>query len=283
MQAQPKPCAAREIASIICAGWEDGVPGGRKLFDCVCRIFLGGLLGVYDHCRDKAGFRRRRQLYHWFSFSDLTRESMVAWISKNKMAVTYLIREMAFFSASCCSPLEDFMNERYYWASMKRNAYSATNKLRVMLNDATLSREGPAIDSDCCLFSGEGPIFPSRPADASWLLADSVLIGFNKKNLRYSPRRMDSSFYDKMKNVFTEVDIERASELRLANLPPDDESEYAEAAVEVKEIVEKAWESGLVESLRSRGSEFTYYFLFPLGVSLCGSIAPLKHAERLFR
>ena len=246
-------------------------------------MLLGGLLGVYDHCEDKACFRSRRQLYHWFSFSDLTRESMATWICKNKMAVTYLIREMAFFSASCCSPLEDFMNDRYYWASMKRNAYAATNKLRSMLNDASLSREGPALDSDCCLFSGDAPVFPSRPADATWLLADSVLIGFNKKNLRYSPRRMDSSFYDKMKNVFSEVDIERAVELRLANFPPEDESEHAEAASEVRNIVEKAWESGLVKSLRSRGSEFTYYFLFPLGVSLRGSIAALKQAERLFR
>lgn len=43
----------------------------------------------------------------------MDRDALGKWISDNKNVVTYMVREAAFFSVSCCSPAEDFMNETY--------------------------------------------------------------------------------------------------------------------------------------------------------------------------
>lgn len=315
-KAQPSPCKGRSLATIISNAWSDKT-GGSIIFDSILRIIFGGLLGVYDHCTVLPNFRVRRILYHWFSFSSHDRNIMADWISQNKTLITYILREFLFFSIMQCSPLNDFMEKTYYWYSMRRNACDAMDNVRKYLNSALL---GPTMipAGDCSSIFEESCVFleanhiagkyefwfekklsPEDPRSTNislFLSIEDTLAEYNRRNLKYCPRHIETSFVEKMDTVIAMVDIETALKRRRENKGDkiqetiSDEDLLKEIAAGISsdsELIteyEREYVERLVTECHDPINPISYEWLAAIfDVSLYDSIMPLKEAETLYK
>lgn len=64
-KATPAPCQSRAMVEIIPETWSE--PGYEVVFSCIIRMIIASLLGVYAHCKVRANFKVRRQVYKMFS------------------------------------------------------------------------------------------------------------------------------------------------------------------------------------------------------------------------
>lgn len=225
-KALPSPCKGRSVTTILPDLWKDDNHESDIIFDCIMRIALGGLFGVYPHCGVTANFRTRRALYRWGCLT-LPKEAVGDWIRKNKYLIIYVLREYAFYLISSMPSLDEYMNRHYYWHHMKKNTYEAMDEVRrhanTMLN--THAACHPMVDGDgltiyeqyleeeCYFYEREDPMryhlwFPGR----SWFDGISgVLASYNKSNLDFCHRPIESSFLDAVLSIVREIDDSKYS------------------------------------------------------------------------
>lgn len=312
-KAQPSPCKGRSLATIISNAWSDKT-GGNIIFDSILRIIFGGLLGVYDHCTVLPNFRFRRILYYWFCFSRHDRNALADWISQNKTLITYILREFLFFSIMQCSPLNDFMEKTYYWYSMRRNAYDAMDDVRRYLNGTLLGPtmipvDGSLLEEESCIFleanhiAGkytfwfEKKLSPEDPRNTNmslFLSIEDMLAEYNRRNLKYCPRHIETSLVEKMDTVIAMVDIETALKRRRETKGSEeiisDEDLLKEIAAGISsdsELItdyERQYVERVVTECHDPINPISYEWLAAVfDVSLYDSIMPLKEAETLYK
>lgn len=231
-KALPSPCKSRSMTTILPDLWQDEKSHESQIiFDCIIRIVLGGLLGPYMHCKERANFRVRRALYRWFCFG-LDKRAVGDWIRKSKYLIIYVVREYAFFLINSLPSLDRYMKENYYWHHMKKNTYDAMDLVRRHVNKmfTTNAESHPLVQSfgpDSCNISiydqylAEECYFKER-VDASttalwypgksWFDGISGIPGvtglttFNKTNLDFCHRPIESSFLESVLSIIKEID-----------------------------------------------------------------------------
>jgi hypothetical protein len=221
-KALPSPCKGRSVTTILPDMWKDeSQPESSIIFDCIMRICMASLLGVYEHCMVRANFRTRRAIYRWCCLT-MPKSAIGDWIRRNKYLIIYILREYAFFLISSMRSLDEYMSTNYYWHHMKKNTYEAMDEVRRHANESLSESASahPLVDSDglsiyeqyvqeeIFFHARKDPMrsdlwFPSR----GWYEGISSVLGtYNKSNLDFCHRPIESSFMDAVLSIVREID-----------------------------------------------------------------------------
>ena len=140
-KALPSPCKSRSSDTLLPADWctPQLWPGTAErsdtlVYDCVVRIMLGSLFGVYDHCRVRADFHARRAIYRTFCLIDPDRRRLKAWTKSQKRLVTYMFREFVFVMITGLPGLHKALCDMYNWKAYMQNTYDAMDQVRRHFN-----------------------------------------------------------------------------------------------------------------------------------------------------
>lgn len=285
-KALPSPCKSRSVTTILPDMWKDGDSSeSRVVFDCISRIVMGSLLGVYEHCGVRASFRVRRTLYRWFCMS-MKREDFGDWIRRNKFLIIYVLREYAFYLISAIPSLDDYMKENYYWHHMKKNTYSAMDSVRRHANwilethascHPLVTDDGDSIYDQYlreeCYFgerrdASRAPLwYPGR----SWFDGmASTLSTYNKANLDFCHRPIESSFLDAVLSIIREIDDSKFSTEAYKRLEADFPKDYERIIFE------------LVCDCHSVSDDISYEWLALFFKVKMSNVIQLQQAERLY-
>lgn len=103
-KALPSPCKSRSAETLLPPIWlDDDVETNGVFYDCVLRILVAGLLGVHPHCKVRANWYSRRQVYRMFCLQTPDKEMLREWTHSHKRLITYAVREFVrVFTLSVC-------------------------------------------------------------------------------------------------------------------------------------------------------------------------------------
>lgn len=283
-KALPSPCKGRSVTTILPDTWGD--EPGEVVFDCMIRIIMGALLGVYDRCKVRANFRARRALYAWFCTMLPDKAAIGEWVKKNKYLIIYILREYTFYLIEFVPSLDHYMANHYYWHQMKKNASDAMDAVRSHVNAIMTahSRGHPLCDwnlqgeSVYEQYLAEGCFYDDVTRDApvwypgkSWFYGvASVLASYNKTNLDFCHRPIEASFLDMVTGVIRDID-----DGRYAN----------EEKKRIEQNFPKEWED-IIYRLILEGFNIeepvTYHWLVLWFKVKLSTIKDLEEAERLY-
>ncbi len=222
-KALPFACKGREVAKQIANNWTKksdrlDPEASELIFDVIIRIIMGGLLGVYEHCKVILNFRARRKIYKWFSLMLPDKKVMADWVTENKYLVMYILREYLFYVIREITPLYAYLDENYRWYDMMTISFEAMDDARQMFNSSASSEAEsyPVVD----------PVFPQTVNNdiyerEKWYFQWSDLSSENKRepwddwfrgvpkmlarykdlNLKISYRPMEMTFVEKVVGV----------------------------------------------------------------------------------
>jgi hypothetical protein len=183
-KALPSPCKGRSVTNKIPDSWIDK-NGDKTVFNAIIRIIFAGLLGIYQHCEERADFITRRKMYFSFCLNMPEGEEMNRWIGENKHLIVYILREFVFYSVESIPSLCDYMEDNYYWSQMRKNTFHAMDTVRRHINERARS------DGDA----------------TGWFTGLQALMdSFNKNNLGFCHRPISSSFLDMMVKIIKDLD-----------------------------------------------------------------------------
>jgi hypothetical protein len=184
---------------------------------------MGSLLGVYDHCNVRASFQVRRRLYKWFCVMRPSKTVVGRWIRSNKNLVIAILKEFFFFAVDAITPLNDFMENNYYWFHMRKNAFDAMDAVRSHANGVI----GQYMHCPPLTYDDGDPIYRQYVHDSAfyWVRRDSdfgmwrpgegwyagvvsKLIQYHRSNLSYCHRPIEACFLDNAVQIVREIDDE---------------------------------------------------------------------------
>ncbi len=217
----PRACKCRAFTSSLANGWLKR--GYTSIFQCVLRMIMASLLGVYEHSKVVASFQVRQKLYKWFSLMPPSGEELAEWIAQNKFLILYILREYLFWSIKYLPALYDFLGENYYLSSVINNTFDSMDTVRRRLNHHVFEYYAchPLVDDmNNSLFDhflNEGVFQPFNcllttrkqwQLDKPWFTwADYFLDQANKENPDNWPRVIEMSFAECMNSYFDDFDV----------------------------------------------------------------------------
>jgi hypothetical protein len=131
-KALPFPCKSRSVSTILPEDWFG--EENTLVFRVVLRIILGGLLGLYEHCRVSANFHARRAVYRSFCLVLPRKHELDQWLHEHKRIITYSVREYIFWMLKDVASLHAYLHEHYYWRNLEESAFDAMDQLRRHFN-----------------------------------------------------------------------------------------------------------------------------------------------------
>lgn len=198
-------------------------PEGGLVYECVTRMLVAALLGLYPHCRQRAHLLVRRRVYRWFYVEAPTPARVAALITRNNV-LDYVIREYVYGMVCWTVPaVADTMRRLYYWRAMCRNTFGAMDEVRVLVSaqhrsercsmhsNALAHRLG--IDREQCFFRQHADErtytrhYHDWAPGESWLRAASVFLRqASTSNLSYTPRPKRESFMTEVYERLNRID-----------------------------------------------------------------------------
>jgi len=275
-KSSPAACKRREYHAIVTKCWKEEKTS--YIHDAISRIIAVSLLGAYDHAIYHPSFNVRREIYEWYMFRNSDKSVLENWIKKNRTLFTYIMRECFFYNISQIPFFDTFMERLYtFWNSLRKNAYDGVDEIRKFLNMNPIFNRHVATITDLVLV----PIFHSLtkfhlelslPKTSTWT-TETILIDYNQKNLRISPKPMLSPFITYTKNQFEKYcNNNYRTELKLPNINTDDYR--VELIVKyLRQLRPTIYDPPIYPS---------YDYLLLWGVSLTKIILPLHEAEELY-
>lgn len=140
----------------------------KDIYHVTIRVLMACLLGIYDHCEQRASLQARRRVYKWFCMCMPNQESFGLWILKYKEFVLCAFREWLFVMIDEVGGLSDFLSESSYWDVLKYSTYKMMDKARsdiniamtkysldYTINDLTLESLWTEVDQFCLLKHSE--------------------------------------------------------------------------------------------------------------------------------
>ena len=188
-------------------------------------IIMGGLLGVYPHCKVIANFHFRRLLYRFFSLSIPTKEIFDKWLNSNKDLIIYIFRDYVLYMIEGIPPLHNMLCQTYYWDTVVESTREGMDYVRNWFNHNVNFKTTHLPDVNFTAFD-----ITSKMQDVSEKMyidskiennmfddfftcgqsvfesSGNIIEPFKKKNLKDCPRPISQSFLDKVYKKMVAID-----------------------------------------------------------------------------